>query len=212
MPSQASSEHTMRASAIFTIAVVSAACGGGGDTGPTGNGGPKPVTSIQIDGAKSTFLVGESAQLTALPLDASGTVVSGAPAVTWESSTPAVATVGTDGTVQAVSVGSSSIKANIGSINATRVVNVLPVGVGAIVTMPGLNFAPFTATISRDQAVFFDFPALGHNVIFTQRAGAPLNIDVSAQVTISRPFATPGTFPYECTIHTGMRGEVVVTP
>lgn len=202
----------MRVSAFVTIAVVSAACGGGGDGGPTGNGGPKPVASIQIDGAKSTFLVGESAQLTAMPLDASGTVVSNAGAVTWESSAPAVATVGADGTVQAVSVGSSSIKASIGSINATRVVNVLPAGVGAVVTMPGLNFSPFTATINRDQSIFFDFPALGHNVIFTQRAGAPLNIDVSAGVTISRPFTTPGTFPYECTIHAGMRGEVVVNP
>jgi plastocyanin len=168
--------------------------------------------SIQIDGAKSTYLTGESGQLTAIPLDASGNPVAGAAAATWESFAPSVATVGADGTVRALATGSTSIKATIGSVNATRVVTVLPPGVGAVVTMPGLTFAPFTVTINKGQAVYFDFPSLGHNVIFASMFGVPADIQVAAGVTVSRTFSTAGTFPYDCTIHNGMKGEVVVNP
>ncbi|MEP7345653.1 MAG: Ig-like domain-containing protein, partial [Gemmatimonadaceae bacterium] len=161
---------------------------------------------------KSTYLISESAQFTATPLDASGNAVTGAAAATWESSTPSVATVGADGTVRAVAEGSSTIRATIGSINATRSVTVLAAGVGAVVIMPGLSFAPSTVTIANGKAVFFDFPPLGHNVLFTQKPGVPQDIQVTANVTVSRTFATAGSFLYECTIHAGMRGEVVVTP
>jgi plastocyanin len=51
-----------------------------------------------------------------------------------------------------------------------------------------------------------------HNVVFAQRVGAPTDIDVSANITISRTFGTAGTFNYQCTVHAGMNGVVVVSP
>ena len=201
----------IRAIAMCAAACATVACGGGGGSGPTG-GGPRPVASIQIDGVRSTFLAGESDRFTALPLDASGNPVTGAATATWASAASSVATVDADGTVRAVGTGSTSINATIGAVNASRVVTVLPPGAGAVVTMPGLTFAPFTVTISRGQAVFFDFPSLAHNVIFVQKFGVPADIQVAAGVTVSRAFGSTGTFPYDCTIHNGMNGEVVVVP
>ena len=198
----------MRLNVSFVLILAGGACGGGDPVG----GGLKPIASIQIDGAKSTYLAGQSAQYTATPLDASGNPVAGAGSATWESSAPSVATIGADGVVRAIAAGSSAIKATIGSVNGTRVVTVLPPGAGAVVTMPGLTFAPFTVSITKGQTVFFDFPSLAHNVIFTAKTGVPADIQVTANQTVSRAFATTGTFPYDCTLHNGMKGAVVVNP
>src|SRR5437879_3293380 len=50
-----------------------------------------------------------------------------------------------------------------------------------------------------------------HNVFFTQQAGAPADIDgANANVSITRAFATAGTYTYTCHIHPSMQGTVVV--
>jgi plastocyanin len=51
----------------------------------------------------------------------------------------------------------------------------------------------------------------GHNAIFNKTApGAPPDIPVVMDTTVSRTFGTVGTFPFVCTVHPGMAGEVVV--
>jgi plastocyanin len=48
-------------------------------------------------------------------------------------------------------------------------------------------------------------------VIFNAVTGAPEDIvGVNTSTIISRTFSTVGTFPYQCTIHSGMTGSVVV--
>ena len=77
--------------------------------------------------------------------------------------------------------------------------------------MPGFSFAPFTATIPVGGTVVFDFPSEEHNVIFNRVTGAPNDIQVVTNARVSRTFNVVGRFPYDCTIHPGMSGEVVVT-
>ena len=41
---------------------------------------------------------------------------------------------------------------------------------------------------------------------------ATTEIQELRNATVSRQFNTTGTFPYDCTLHPGMKGEVVVNP
>jgi len=50
----------------------------------------------------------------------------------------------------------------------------------------------------------------GHDVTFDAKAGAPANIKVTLNGTIPRVFTTRGTFHFNCFVHPGMSGDVVV--
>lgn len=82
----------------------------------------------------------------------------------------------------------------------------------ATVTMPGNSFSPFTTSIKVTGTVSFQFPAAVHNVIFKAATGKPADIQQTSNVTVQRTFNTQGTFGYDCTLHPGMSGEVVVVP
>ena len=56
----------------------------------------------------------------------------------------------------------------------------------------------------------WSFGARAHNVIFGSAAGAPANIDVTSNAQVARTFATAGTFGYDCSLHAGMVGTVIV--
>jgi plastocyanin len=80
------------------------------------------------------------------------------------------------------------------------------------VTMLPNSFIPFTTTIVVGGSVVFEFPADPHNVIFARLTGAPADIPATTSESVSRRFDLPGTFPFECRLHPGMEGEVVVNP
>ncbi|HUE96989.1 MAG TPA: hypothetical protein VMN39_10030 [Longimicrobiaceae bacterium] len=80
----------------------------------------------------------------------------------------------------------------------------------ALVSMPGFVFSPFTTTIRVGQSVSFDFPSEPHNVIFERKTGAPTDIQATSNRRIARTFAVAGSFPYDCTLHPGMAGVVIV--
>jgi plastocyanin len=80
----------------------------------------------------------------------------------------------------------------------------------AIVSMPGFSFVPFTTEIARGESVTFDFPAQNHNVIFDRVTGAPPDILETSNRTVTRTFNVAGDFPYDCTLHPGMSGVVLV--
>lgn len=80
---------------------------------------------------------------------------------------------------------------------------------------PGSIFSPPIAEISVGGTVRFHMSRApdgdGHNAIFSKAIpGAPADINVVADTTVSRVFNTRGTFGYICTVHPGMVGEVVV--
>ena len=79
-----------------------------------------------------------------------------------------------------------------------------------VVSMPGFSFSPFTTTIAAGGSVVFDFPSELHNVIFDRITGAPADIQATVNRRVTRMFGTRGTFPYDCTLHPGMSGQVVV--
>ena len=83
---------------------------------------------------------------------------------------------------------------------------------GEVAATPSIAFTPNTLTVVRGATVTFDFGSVPHNVYFdTNQAGAPANIaGENVNVRKSLTFNTAGTFGYECHIHPGMRGTVVV--
>jgi plastocyanin len=50
----------------------------------------------------------------------------------------------------------------------------------------------------------------GHDVTFDRIAGAPANVPVTLNGTFNRVFNTRGTFHYNCFVHPGMSGDVIV--
>ena len=183
------------------------ACGGGSD-GPTGGG--NGVASVRMIATAISLFPAQTEQLSATALDASGGTVASAPAPTWSSANNAIATVTSAGLVTAVANGQTDIRATInGKVGTTRVtVGAAPLT--ALVDMPGNSFTPFTTTIRQSGTVSFRFPATVHNVIFRSKPGTPADILPESNATITRTFNTLGTFMYDCTLHNGMSGEVVV--
>jgi plastocyanin len=86
---------------------------------------------------------------------------------------------------------------------------ITPPGNGAEVFTPGNVFSPFNTTISLGGTVTFVISGNPHNVIFAS-AGAPANINIVSNTSVARTFNTRGTFPYDCTVHPGMSGQVIV--
>jgi plastocyanin len=89
-----------------------------------------------------------------------------------------------------------------------------PNGSVADVYTIGSVFSPFTTEIEAGGTVRFHITlapdGFGHNALFDGAAGAPADINIVADTTVSRIFATPGTYQYVCTVHPGMAGEIVV--
>lgn len=75
-------------------------------------------------------------------------------------------------------------------------------------------FSPPAVILSAGDTVRFNIvPASngdGHNVIFDAQTGAPANIPVTKTATITRVFVTRGTFHYNCLVHPGMSGDIIV--
>jgi plastocyanin len=188
------------------LALAAVACSSD-SSGP----GSDQIAAVQITTSKATLRPGEQSQFTAIAVNLGGTEIAGS--ATWQSAAPSVATVSIAGVVAGIAPGSTSVTATIGGITGSRVVTVLaPNAGGEVVTMPGFSFVPFQVTIKRGDQVFFEFPREPHNAIFAKVAGAPLDIQVKANETVSRTFNTTGQFAYDCTLHPGMSGVVIVTP
>jgi plastocyanin len=80
---------------------------------------------------------------------------------------------------------------------------------------PGSVFSPPTAEIRVGGVVRFIITQApdgdGHNANFIRSVpGAPPDVPVLKDTTVSRQFDTRGTFSYVCTVHPGMTGEVIV--
>lgn len=81
-----------------------------------------------------------------------------------------------------------------------------------VLATPSLAFTPSTLTINAGETATFTFGAVAHNVTFNNRdATTPADIPGNnSSVSITRTFATAGTYTYHCTIHPNMTGKVVV--
>jgi plastocyanin len=75
-------------------------------------------------------------------------------------------------------------------------------------------FSPNFLQIAQGDTVRFNIvPAAngeGHDVTFDAQSGVPANIKVTLNGVIPRVFSTKGTFHYNCFVHPGMSGDIVV--
>jgi plastocyanin len=88
----------------------------------------------------------------------------------------------------------------------------VPVQAATVQATPSKQFTPGNVAVLQGGTVTFAFGSLGHNVFFDNApAGAPANITATtSNQSQTLTFNTKGTFPYNCHIHPGMRGTVVV--
>jgi hypothetical protein len=145
---------------IAASIIVAAACGS--DDSPTGTAA---VVAVTVSAPSTAIFVGSTSQLTATAKDASGNAVSGA-AVTWTSSSDAIATVSTSGLVTGVAPGTATITAtsNGKTATTTMTVSLKTVSFSATMTPAGelgvnLNGSPtgsgtFTATLDTTTNIF----------------------------------------------------------
>jgi hypothetical protein len=198
----------------FTVALallIAAACSGGNS--PTQSGGSPPVlATLGLSAPGNTLAIGGTMQLSASPRDQDGSPFQ--TVVTWTSGSLFVATITSGGLVHGVAEGQAHMYARGGSLTDSTLITVVTGAYpsSAPVYMLPSAYSPVQTDIALGGTVQFVFPSLGHNVFFNATpAGAPADIpgQVSNQ-TVSRTFNTKGTFAYNCTIHPGMTGTVVV--
>ena len=94
----------------------------------------------------------------------------------------------------------------------TEVVDPTPVQAATVQATPAQQFTPGRVNVIAGGTVTFDFGSLQHNVFFDNApGGAPEGIpEPTANKSVTRTFATRGTFDYNCHLHPGMSGTVVV--
>jgi plastocyanin len=87
-----------------------------------------------------------------------------------------------------------------------------PVTAATVQATPSIAFTPSRVNLLAGGTVTFDFGSVEHDVFFDNApTGAPANITApSANKSVTLTFATKGTYVYNCHIHPGMTGTVVV--
>src|SRR5213594_1426698 len=105
-----------------------------------------PVAAVTVSPAAPTVPVGQTAQLTATPQDASGNPLTGR-VITWQSSNGAVASVNGSGLVTAVAAGAATITATSEGQSGTAVVTVSNVPVASVTVTPASASVPQGATV-----------------------------------------------------------------
>jgi uncharacterized protein YjdB len=143
-----------------------------------------PVAAIALSPTTITGAPGTTAQLSAVPEDASGNTLSGV-SLTWTSSNTAVATVSA-GTVSLVKQGTATITVASGSVTATAAVTVNAPAVAAITVAPASvtgvpgNTAQLTAT-AKDAS---GNAIAGATVAWSSSSSATATVSSSGLVTL----------------------------
>jgi plastocyanin len=99
-----------------------------------------------------------------------------------------------------------------GGDSPTEPVVQTPVPEATVQATPSEKFTPGQVTLAVGGTVTFAFGSLAHNVFFDNGpAGAPDNITApSSNKSVTLTFNTKGTYAYNCHLHPGMRGTVIV--
>ncbi len=168
------------------------------------------LTSISVSGG-TTVVVGSALALVASPKDQNGSAITAT--VAWTSNAPTIASVNaSSGVVTGVAVGTAVIAATSGSVSGTVNVTVTAGGfpLSVDITLGGNSFSPSSTDIARGGTVRWLFTSITHNVTFGPVSGAPADIPSTANQNVERTFTVAGVFTYQCTIHSGMTGQVAV--
>ncbi len=208
-----------RRPALPVLFLLLMACGGGGavDSRRTVTEATGPAfVRLELQPISVVVVVGGTAQLTAVPVDAAGRALTGLPAATYRSDASGTATVDAAGLVRGVTPGEAVVTASLTADGVTRTASAA-VTVTAeapaprTVRTPGVAFDPASLTIAAGDTVTWQFSGAIHNVTFTGAAPPGGSIgDQAVGTDVKRVFPSAGTFAYECTRHAGMTGEVIV--
>jgi plastocyanin len=175
--------------------------------------------SLELTPDPGTVLVGGTLQLLATAHDPGGAALPAGGTVTFSSSDESKATVNAaTGLVSGLAEGTTQItaQASRGGVDRSDVAAItvtaqsFPFTAAVVAGDPATTFTPASVDISATGTVTWSFGQLAHNVTFGAQAGAPQNIGDSVNSDVPRTFNTTGTFGYNCTIHPGMSGTVVV--
>ena len=201
---------------LLLVTAALAACGGGGDGPGTTNPPDNTLSSVTIEPQSTSVGVGATTTLSATARNAGGTAISGA-SFTFTSSDQSKATVTSGGVVSGVAVGAVTITATATRDGITRsgTANVEitePDGpiAATVAATPANAFAPPTVEINVGEAVRWNFGTVAHNVLFRANVGRPADIAAQSGTSVVRTFRAAGDFDYDCTLHAGMTGTVVV--
>jgi Bacterial Ig-like domain (group 2)/Abnormal spindle-like microcephaly-assoc'd, ASPM-SPD-2-Hydin len=113
---------------------------------------PAALASIAITPTNPSFALGTKQQLKATGTYTDGSTLDLTDTVTWNTAKSAIATVSNQGLATAVSVGSTSVSASLGSITGSTTLNVSPAALVSIAVTPVIPSIPlgntqqFTAT------------------------------------------------------------------
>ncbi len=201
----------MRFATAFSFASVLflSACGSSDSTTQPGTA---VLTSLGISAPGNALAINGTMQLSANPKDQNGNPLP--TTVLWHSSSNFVALVTPLGFVSAVAGGQAYMVATGGGLSDSTLITVVTGAFpsSASVYMLPDSYSPVQTDVALGATVQFVFPSLGHNVFFNASpAGAPADIPgVVSNQTVSRQFAVRGSFVYNCTIHPGMTGTIVV--
>lgn len=203
------------------------ACGGGGgyDSPPTGPPPPPPpppstvtLGSISVTPGSIDVAAGQIVPLTVDARDIQGAHIQGSVTTTFSSLDADVALATVDGDVIGLDAGATTIHvaATLNGVTRTADVPVAVSGalqsqVDVVASATDYVFTPSTVVVARGGSVTWHFGALEHTVTFLAgQSNAPADVGPSYNIVVNRAFPVAGTFSYECSIHAGMSGEVVV--
>jgi plastocyanin len=192
-------------------------CGGGGGDGGTNPPPPGPVNSVTLDRSTATMRIGDPAStFTATAKDANNTTLTGK-TVTWSVSQSGVVNITPNGasvSVTAAALGTTDLIATIEQKTGKATITVTNQSFpgSATVTVSNNNFDPSNVDIALNGTVTWSWAqgAVDHNVTFGSGPATVSNISQRSTGSDSRTFSVAGTYPYQCTLHTGMTGTVVV--
>jgi len=82
------------------------------------------------------------------------------------------------------------------------------------ITIKNFAFDPQSMTVSAGSTVrWVNYDSVTHRIVFIDTAGRDTDVDsnpLSASQSWSSKFDKPGTYDYYCTIHTDMKGKIIV--
>jgi len=207
----------MRVLGLACVAIAAAACGGGGD----GGGGTQPppqVASVVITSPASAQTIAPCATVNfaAQARDAQNNPLSNA-TITWEPTGTALSFSSTSGastSATGVGVGSSTVTAKSGSVTSSGVAVTVaannPASSADVAATTTNTFSPSCVVVRAGGTVNWVIGSVTHNVQFQGTKPAGGDIGNRENATESRTFPAAGSYPYVCTLHSGMTGRVVV--
>ena len=208
--------HVFRSMSLaLLVSLAAAGCGDGG-TDPDPNPTPT-LASVRL--VTSTFDVEAGETVTVVPqaIDTDGNVISGVTGYVYTSSDESVAEPRSAGSFLGVQAGSATLTVSLTRDGVTASADAAMTVTGALPSMATVvagnsstDFTPAALVVALDAEVTYSFGTLVHNVTYGSTPGAPANIPNTTNDDVARTFDTAGDFTYDCTIHPGMSGEVLV--